>query len=74
MDTFIPSWKVFVFSRTSHEQGPFHYVVGSHRNTEGRLRWLFERSRALVNASRCASLPRDDEGHSRQSTYNPARG
>jgi hypothetical protein len=51
VDTFIPSWKVFVFSRTALRQGPFHYVVGSHRNTEGRLRWLYERSRRLLNAS-----------------------
>jgi hypothetical protein len=51
VDTYQPSWKVFVFPPTALEQGPFHFVFGSHRNTEGRLRWLYERSRGLLNAS-----------------------
>jgi FkbM family methyltransferase len=46
-DAYNPTWKVWVFARTTMNEGPFHYVYGSHRNTEGKLRWLFERTSKL---------------------------
>lgn len=41
VDTFHPTWKVFIFRDVSAEQGPLHYILGSHRNTESKMRWLF---------------------------------
>jgi hypothetical protein len=50
VDTYHPTWKVFVFQKTALENGPLHYVYGSHRNTESKLRWLFNRTRTLLSA------------------------
>lgn len=50
VDTYHPTWKIFVFRRTTLEQGPLHYVYGSHRNGEGKMRWLFNRTRLLLSA------------------------
>ena len=47
VDTFMPTWKAWVFKPTPLEAGPFVYVRGSHRSAEGRLRWLHNRTRAL---------------------------
>jgi len=44
VDTYNPTWKVWVFAHTTLREGPFHFVYGSHRNTEGRLRWLYDRT------------------------------
>ena len=41
--------KTFVFQAgTTLKNGPLHYVSGSHRNSEGKMRWLFQRSRRLT--------------------------
>ena len=44
VDTYHPTWKIFVFQKTTLEQGPLHYVYGSHRNSEGNRR----RYRAVI--------------------------
>jgi len=49
VDTYMPSWKVFVFKQVAANQGPFHYVYGSHRNTAGKMRWLYDRSSHFVD-------------------------
>jgi len=49
VDTFQPTWKIFVFPETTVDKGPFHYVKGSHRNTIGKMRWLFDMSKDLVS-------------------------
>ena len=51
VDTFHPTWKVFVFAAgTQLENGPFHFVNGSHgAHTIGKLRWLYDRSRMHVH-------------------------
>lgn len=48
VDSFLPTWKVWIFKETPLALGPLHYVYGSHRNTEGKLRWLFNRSRRFA--------------------------
>ena len=49
VDTYHPTWKIFVFQKTTLDQGPLHYVYGSHRNSLGKLRWLYNRTRTLVS-------------------------
>ena len=49
VDTFLPTWKVWIFQETPARAGPFTFVRGSHRNTEHKLRWLFNRSRRYVS-------------------------
>ena len=45
VDTFSGAFKAWVFFEdTAMDNGPLHYVLGSHRNTEGRLRWLHHTS------------------------------
>jgi len=48
VDTFLPTWKAWIFQATSLDAGPLHYVLGSHRATEGKLRWLFNRTRRYL--------------------------
>lgn len=46
------AWKIFVFKKTSLDQGPLHYVYGSHRSSsEGKMRWLHNRTRGLLHPS-----------------------
>ncbi len=50
VDTVQPTWKVWVFApHTRLENGPFHFVLGSHRTTEAKLRWLFDTTRTLLS-------------------------
>ena len=53
VDTFHPTWKAWIFNKgTNGSHGALHYVRGSHRLNEGKLRWLHERtSTKLTNAS-----------------------
>ena len=53
VDTLHPTWKVFLFGPgTTLRNGPFHYVNGSHgAHSAGKLRWLFERSRAHTSVT-----------------------
>ncbi len=45
-DTFQPTMKAFYFlTDVADEDGPFTYVTGSHRLTEGRLQW--EQTKAM---------------------------
>jgi len=47
VDTFHSVVKLWVYPRNvSVADGPLHFVRGSHRSSEGKLRWLFERTRA----------------------------
>eukprot|EP00966_Prymnesium_polylepis_P332379 7387885-Prymnesium_polylepis.1 len=48
-DTFLPTWKAWIFEPAPLVRGPLNYVRGSHRNTEGKLRWLFNRTRQYVS-------------------------
>jgi len=48
VDTYQPTWKVFVFfGGTSPASGPFHYVKGTHSHNVWKLKWLHERTRSL---------------------------
>ena len=48
VDTYQPTWKVFVFfGGTSPASGPFHYVKGTHSHNVWKLKWLYERTRSL---------------------------
>ena len=51
IDTIQPTWKVWLLdaASTARGRGPPFFVPGSHRNGEGRLRWLFNRSRAFTS-------------------------
>lgn len=71
VDTFLPSWKVWLFERTTAEQGPFHFVVGSHRNSWGKLRWLFERTRDRVRSVEAAgtTTTKTNEGPWRDASH-----
>lgn len=45
IDTFHPTVKAFYFlTDVADDEGPFVYVPGSHRLTEGRLKWEYEQS------------------------------
>ena len=55
VDTFQPTYKVWIFTNLSLDAGPFHYVEGSHLNDERKLRWLHDRTRHLVDGM----LPRE---------------
>ena len=57
VDTYHPTWKIFVFHRTRLRSGPLHYVRGSHRATLGKLRWLYNRTRILTSARATAAMP-----------------
>ncbi len=42
VDTFHAAYKIWLYKApTPVESGPLNYVKGSHRNTEGKLRWLY---------------------------------
>ncbi|MTI19162.1 phytanoyl-CoA dioxygenase [Rhodobacteraceae bacterium RKSG542] len=44
-DTFFPTAKAWLFLKdVEMEDGPFHYVPGSHRLTSGRRKWEYEQS------------------------------
>lgn len=49
VDTFLPTWKAWVFGPADLQRGPLHFVRGSHRITEGKLRWLHNRTREYVS-------------------------
>lgn len=49
VDTFLPTWKAWIFQETPASAGPFMYVRGSFHNSEHKLRWLFNRSRRYVS-------------------------
>lgn len=52
VDVYMPNVKFMVFAEpTSIETGPFHFVLGSHRPTLTKARWLFERTRNLTRPS-----------------------
>ena len=56
VDTHSQCLKAFAFPPgTVVAHGPFHYVNGSHRNTVGELRWLFDRTRHLTGDEPIAS-------------------
>jgi hypothetical protein len=45
LDTFHPTVKAFYFlTDVVADEGPFVYVPGSHRLTQGRLKWEYEKS------------------------------
>ena len=49
VDTHSQCLKAFVWAPgTNLSHGPLHFVNGSHRHTEGKLRWLYERTRHLT--------------------------
>jgi hypothetical protein len=44
IDTFHSVVKMWVYERgvVTADTGPLHYMRGSHRNTEGKLRWMYK--------------------------------
>jgi len=47
VDTFHSVVKVWVYPRNvSVDEGPLHFARGSHRCSPGKLRWLYERTKA----------------------------
>ena len=49
VDTFQPTWKAWIFGEgTDASHGTLHYVRGSHRLNEGKLRWLHNRTRTVL--------------------------
>ena len=69
VDTYHPTWKIFVFRKTALEQGPLHYVYGSHRNTEGKMRWLFNRTRGLLSSRQTPTKTIDATGPFAEATH-----
>ena len=69
VDTYHPTWKIFVFRRTPIEAGPLHYVYGSHRSTEGKLRWLYNRTRMLVSTKQTPTKTYDALGPFSEATH-----
>lgn len=58
VDTHSQCLKAFIWAPgTTLAHGPLHYVNGSHRNTEGKLRWLFDRTRFLTGLVPSAPPP-----------------
>eukprot|EP00470_Lotharella_oceanica_P014370 CAMPEP_0170196584 /NCGR_PEP_ID=MMETSP0040_2-20121228/64283_1 /TAXON_ID=641309 /ORGANISM="Lotharella oceanica, Strain CCMP622" /LENGTH=133 /DNA_ID=CAMNT_0010446029 /DNA_START=1 /DNA_END=402 /DNA_ORIENTATION=- len=42
VDTFHAAYKIWIYqNETTPEQGPLNFVRGSHRNTKGKLQWLY---------------------------------
>lgn len=49
MDVYSPNIKFMVFTETVvAENGPFHFVRGSHQASAAKARWLFERTRHAI--------------------------
>ena len=49
VDTFQPTWKAWIFGKgTDASHGTIHYVRGSHRLTRGKMRWLYNRTRTVI--------------------------
>jgi len=43
VDTFHAAYKIWIYqNETTVEQGPLNFVKGSHINTKGKLKWLYE--------------------------------
>ena len=52
VDTHTRCLKAFLFRpNTTLASGPFFYANGSHTNSDGKLRWLFDRTRHLIGGS-----------------------
>ena len=49
VDTYLPTYKAWIFLNVTVEDGPFAYVRGSHHASVPKLRWLFERTRHLTS-------------------------
>jgi hypothetical protein len=54
VDTYLPTFKVWLFKGVREDEGPLLFVRGSHAPSEAKLRWLFERTRHLTSP---AALP-----------------
>ena len=59
VDTYLPTYKAWIFLNVTVEDGPFAYVRGSHHASVPKLRWLFERTRHLTSTR---AMPRASEG------------
>ena len=67
VDTFQPTWKMWIFGEgTDATHGTLHYVPGSHRINEGKLRWLHNRTRTVLQVE----APLTNENHQ---LYGPFR-
>ena len=69
VDAYNPTWKVWIFAHTTMKEGPFHYVFGSHRNTEGKLRWLYDRTRELRSHAALVNITRGGTGRLNHGPY-----
>ena len=53
VDVFMPNIKFMIFTEdVSIQRGPFHFVLGSHRITLSKAKWLFNRTRHLTAPKR----------------------
>ena len=70
VDTFHPTVRVWLFPpQTTVSRGPFFYVAGTHRNTQAKLAWLFNRTRTLTTQA-----ARPARKGARQPTSQPRAG
>lgn len=49
VDTYLPTYKAWLFYNVTAADGPFAYVRRSHHASVHKLRWLFERTRHLTS-------------------------
>ena len=57
VDTWHPTIKVWLMPETSAASGPLHFVPGSHRNDERKLRWLYNRTRHRLHMPTGRTIP-----------------
>ena len=62
MDTFHPTFKIFLYtSKVKIENGPFCYVPKSNKNTESKLKFLFQSSKDRSRRILKENLVREDD-------------
>lgn len=75
VDNLMPRYKIFLFPKAvNFNQGPFHYVPGSHRPSEDKLRWVYDITREQTPESGNLRFNLTDWSYQKQtiglSTYN----
>ena len=62
VDTFHPTFKIFLYPHdVKIENGPFCYVPKSHKNTENKLKFLFQSSKDRTRKILKENLVREDD-------------
>ena len=70
VDTYLPTYKAWIFLNVTVEDGPFAYVRGSHHASVPKLRWLFERTRHLTSTR---AMPRASPHFTRRAAHSLKR-